>query len=62
MPRSHLHPFPKSLGHPNSMNKLTLTSQQKSELNSDGMTDLTEPLKDVHSFKLSGLITEMMGK
>ena len=30
MPRSPLHPFPKSLVHPNSMNKLPLTSQQKS--------------------------------
>ena len=28
MPRSPLHPFPKSSGHPNSMNKLPLTSQQ----------------------------------
>ena len=31
MPRSPLHPFPKSEGHPNSMNKLTLTSQQQSK-------------------------------
>ena len=28
VPRSPLHPFPKSLVHPNSMNKLPLTSQQ----------------------------------
>ena len=29
MPRSLLHPFRKSSGHPNSMNKLPLMSQQK---------------------------------
>ena len=36
MPRSPLHPFPKSLVHPNSMNKLPLTSQQQ-EMHSSRM-------------------------